>query len=93
MLLRDNTRPYPVTTTMEEEEILNLGADVFYFIQHIHQTLHQVIPNFFRSVQNVLNSKKFSEEDWLGTTAFFTTKPSEFYPRGTNMLFARWQER
>ena len=50
--------------------------------------------HFFRSLQNVLKNKKFSQEEQVKTFVenFLSSKPAEFYLRGINKLPDKWQQ-
>ena len=83
----DNARPHAAWITQEKYCIL---AGLFYPIHHIHQTFHHLFP----SLRNVLNNKKFSQEDQVKKFVgnYLSRKPAEFYLREINKLLDKWQE-
>ena len=85
MLLHDNTKP--PSARMTQEKILNLDWSVLphpsYLLDIAPSDFH-----FFYSLQNVLNDKRFSQEDQVKRFVenFLSSKPAEFYLIGINKL-------
>lgn len=87
----DNARPHTSMTT--RKELMRLGWDVLPHPPY-SPDLAPTDYHLFRSLQNSLNGKTFTNEestkrhlDW-----FFENKPKEFYERGIMKLVERWRE-
>ncbi|CAK9801115.1 Mariner Mos1 transposase [Anthophora plagiata] len=81
----------PHTSLATRTKLLELGWEVMSHPPY-SPDLAPSDYHLFRSLQNFLNGKNFSNNDDLNLVQFFVNKDRKFYERGITKLPERWQK-